>query len=115
MAELLAKMFKMPMKSTDDLRHLEWSAASEEASHWFDYEPKPYDSPGWIIEGVAVPRALRKWQQRNPDKPPPFDWFIYYENPRFAFESKGQETMAKQIRGLVTLQKPWIGERWIDL
>lgn len=47
---------------TDDLKSMEWSAASEAASYWFD-RPAP-----WIIEGVAVARALRKWLKRNPGK-----------------------------------------------
>jgi dephospho-CoA kinase len=57
-------------RSTDDLIHLGWSEASEAASYWFD-EPGP-----WIIEGVAVPRALRKWRQRNPGHLPPVDKII---------------------------------------
>lgn len=58
-------------RSTDDLIHLGWSEASQAASNWFD-EPGP-----WIIEGVAVPRALRKWHKRNIGDPPPVDKIIY--------------------------------------
>lgn len=57
-------------RSTDELISLGWSGASEEASRWFD-------APGpWIIEGVAIPRALRKWRERNPGKRPPVDRII---------------------------------------
>lgn len=45
---------------TDDVMRLGWSAASQEVSTWFD---RPGDV---VVEGVAVPRALRKWLKRNP-------------------------------------------------
>ena len=46
---------------TDDLMLMkDWSAESQKASEWMD-EPGP-----WIIEGVVVPRAVRKWLARNP-------------------------------------------------
>jgi hypothetical protein len=38
-----------------------WSDVSDHVSYWFD-RPGP-----WVIEGVAVPRALRKWLRRNVD------------------------------------------------
>jgi adenylate kinase family enzyme len=108
LANLLAKVFALPLLQTDSVKHLEWSEASEHVSHWFN------DSRDGIIEGVTVPRALRKWQNRNPNQPPPFDWFIVLPNPRRALES-GQETMRKQVMGLAGTQKEWIGERWIEI
>ena len=56
----LARQLSTAARSTDDLIHLGWSEASEAASHWFD------DAGPWVIEGVAVVRALRKWFLRNP-------------------------------------------------
>lgn len=50
------------VRSTDELVHLDWSAASAEAAAWLD-EPGP-----WVIEGVATARALRKWLKGNPGK-----------------------------------------------
>lgn len=52
------------VRHTDDLISThDWSAASLEVSTWMD-------APGpWIIEGVSVPRALRKWLERSPGKP----------------------------------------------
>ena len=48
------------MRHTDDVKHLEWSAASLEVATWFD-------APGpWIVEGAAAVRALRKWLATNP-------------------------------------------------
>lgn len=107
-AAVFEKMFGYRLKSTDELTDMEWSAASEEVSTWLDY------SGPWIIEGVTVPRALRKWQTRHPDQPPPFDWFVFMAEPRRHLEG-GAETMRKQVCGLAEIQKPWIGERWINL
>jgi hypothetical protein len=51
------------LRHTDDLVYLGWSEASAAAALWFD------DDGPWIVEGVAVPRALRKWLAAHPD-----DW-----------------------------------------
>jgi hypothetical protein len=48
------------VRGTDELIGLGWSEASLAASRWFD-EPGP-----WIAEGVAMPRALRKWLAAHP-------------------------------------------------
>src|SRR5262245_7253038 len=94
LAALLSKITGTHVLHTDDMAFMEWSEASAAVSAWFD------QGPDWIIEGVTVPRALRKWQGRNPDAPPPFDWYIYIKDPReFLFE-QGQKTMAKQVKGL---------------
>lgn len=46
----------IPIYSTDSLiASHDWSAASYEVMKWFS---RPDE---WIIEGVAVPRAIRKW------------------------------------------------------
>lgn len=73
---------------TDDLIHLGWSEASQAATAWLD-EPGP-----WIIEGVAVVRALRKWRDQHPGEPPPVDRVIRLTTPHVEL-SKGQATMAK--------------------
>lgn len=54
----------MRVFGSDDLIGLGWSEASLVASTWFD-NPGP-----WIAEGVAMPRALRKWLARNPEGVP---------------------------------------------
>ncbi len=76
-------------RSTDDTMHLPWSEASEAVSHWFDGE---YG----IIEGVAVPRALRKWKERNPGEPPPCDKVIHLTTPHVPLTPR-QEGMGKGI------------------
>jgi hypothetical protein len=66
----LANTLGFPVYGTDSLIKLGWSEASARVSDWFDM-------PGsWVIEGVAVPRALRKWKARNPGMPPPVDKII---------------------------------------
>lgn len=84
-------------RSTDEVAHLDWSEASEAVSHWFD-EPGP-----WIIEGVAVPRALRKWRDSHPDAAPPVDHVVYLRGPREnisdeqAAMGKGLDTVMEEI------------------
>jgi adenylate kinase family enzyme len=80
---------------TDSLvRSHDWSAASEEASFWFD-RPGP-----WIIEGVAVPRALRKWLERHrKDSSPPCEVLMFGQSPKVQL-LPGQISMAK---GVVTV------------
>lgn len=78
------------VRHTDDLIHLGWSEASQAASLWFD-EPGP-----WIVEGVAVSRALRKWRDQHPHMPPPIDRLIYLHEPLEALTT-GQSAMAKGV------------------
>jgi hypothetical protein len=88
-------------RSTDEVMNLGWSEASQEASTWFD-QPGPL-----IVEGVAVPRALRKWRERNPDKPPPIDKLIILRNPHVPLEP-GQVTMGKGLDTVLNGLMPWL-------
>lgn len=89
----------LTVRGTDDLvrEGLAWSEVSEAASTWFD-EPG-----GWIIEGTAVARALRKWRNRNPGLPPPVDMVvrtttIYRElSPRTEAMGKAIDTVLAEI------------------
>jgi adenylate kinase family enzyme len=108
--ELASKFGIQTVYHTDSLvRTHQWSEASEAASFWFD-------EPGsWIIEGVAVPRALRKWIARHPDDDPPFDQFIIMPVPddkQQAEMKPGQITMGKGhdtvLRGLEEWLGPWL-------
>ena len=65
----------------------DWSAQSAEVCRWMK-------QPGqWIIEGVSVGRALRKWFKAHPEGKPA-DRVIYLKKPVVKIE-KAQETMAK--------------------
>jgi hypothetical protein len=80
--------------STDELIDLGWSEASLEASYWFD-EPGP-----WVVEGMAVPRALRKWLGRNPTGKP-CDRLIWLGDP-YEKQVPGQAAMGV---GAVTVMR----------
>ncbi len=61
---LSRRMGSALVRHTDDLiGSRDWSGASREVASWFGH-PGP-----WIIEGVAVPRALRKWLAAHQGKP----------------------------------------------
>jgi hypothetical protein len=91
---------------TDDAAKLGWSEASEEVAGWFD-RPGP-----WIIEGVAVPRALRKWKGKHSRDPvrnvlsrlsyagePPCTQLIVlrHRRPEAGPAKAGHEAMAKGL------------------
>lgn len=86
-------------RSTDDLIGLGWSEASLEASGWFDL-PGP-----WVVEGMAVPRALRKWLAAYPTGTP-CDRLIWLGRPH-AEQSPGQAAMGK---GAATVMHEIVGE-----
>jgi energy-coupling factor transporter ATP-binding protein EcfA2 len=70
--------------------HLQWSETSQfVADNWIGKKQ--------IIEGVAIPRALRKWKESNPYSEVPFDKLIILEGT-FEPLTKGQLTMAKGIK-----------------
>ena len=88
-------------RSTDALKHLPWSEVSLEASKWFD-------QPGEIvIEGVAVPRALRKWQKNNPGKDAPIDKLIVMTG-QYREITPGHEKMGKGIDTVLAEIEPWL-------
>jgi hypothetical protein len=81
---------------SDDVITLGWSEASQRVSEWLD-------APGpWIIEGVAVCRALRKWREAHPGEPP-VDKVIRLTAPHVALTkrqaamAKGEETVWQEI------------------
>ena len=77
-------------KHSDDVKHLGWSESSEFASKWFNERGE------WIIEGVQMARALRKWLKANPKTPLDADLVVL--NRPFDTLVEGQESMAKGVR-----------------
>ena len=75
---------------TDDFIHLGWSEQSLATSLLFD-KPGPL-----IIEGVTIPRALRKWLQHHPEGKP-VDQAVFLNTPHIPL-SPGQQNMAKGCR-----------------
>lgn len=100
---------KPPVRSTDDLIHLGWSEASQAAALWLD-------APGpWIIEGVAVVRALRKWRDAHPGERPPVDRVIRLTTPHVALEG-GQIAMMKGEHTVWSLDvEPWLRAQGVDI
>lgn len=91
---------------TDDLIDLGWSEASQAAAALLD-------APGpWIVEGVAVSRALRKWREQHPGQPPPVDRVIYLTEPHEPL-TPGQRSMSKGVETVHREIEPWLDEHGI--
>lgn len=61
LAGALGTALGLRVRPTDELvGQYAWSGVSDVASRWMD------EAGGWVIEGAAAPRALRKWLARNP-------------------------------------------------
>ncbi len=83
----LAKEHGLKLRHTDSLIHkMDWSRISFEVSRWLE------DDGDWIIEGVVVPRALRKWLDRHKTGLPA-DRFLWSNKPRRSLDVK-QRSMA---------------------
>lgn len=82
-----------------------WSEVSEflaAPGGWLD-QPGP-----WVIEGVAVPRALRKWLAREGfDAPPPCDRLVVLTTP-FAEQTRGQQVMGDALMGVLDELLDWL-------
>ena len=83
----LAAEHCVPLLCTDAVIGAGWSEASQIVSCWLD-EPGDF-----VIEGVAVPRALRKWLARNP-KGKPADVLYWLDVPKVE-QTPGQLAMSK--------------------
>jgi hypothetical protein len=92
LSESTARELGITAHHTDDLiGKLDWSAASAHVAEWMK-------TPGpWIIEGVAIPRALRKWLAAHPDGKPA-DRIVFLENVKASIPlTKGQAAMGKGL------------------
>jgi len=122
----------LDVRSTDDLikSGIDWSQQSEQISTWFDV-PGP-----WIIEGVAVPRALRKWLARRPDgrccerdhdgdgncdrhprgteRPRPCDIAYVLSRPHVDLTA-GQSQMAKAVKTVWSIVLPELLKRGVEV
>jgi hypothetical protein len=107
LAKELGSKLGITPKSTDSLvRTHDWSAASALVSTWFDIEEP------WIIEGMTVPRALRKWHVRNPGGDPPFDKIYVMPHPDEKQRLKmtqGQITMGRGHDTVLRELEDWLG------
>ncbi len=108
LAESMALDSRANLRHTDDLIGvLDWSAASAEVATWMD-SPTP-----WIIEGVAVTRALRKWLAAYPDGKPADK--IIYMSKAFVETTTGQGTMAKGVATVWSEILPQLVSRGVEI
>lgn len=81
---------------------LGWS----ECSQWV--ADKLLELPGpWVIEGVAVPRALRKWHAAHPDAPPPADRLIVLTEQHEALTAR-QDAMGVGLLAVLADLGDWL-------
>lgn len=88
---------------SDDVKHLGWSESSEHASKWFD------ESGEWVIEGVQMARALRKWLKANPDTSLDADVVVLSQS--FDELLPGQVSMAKGVQTVMREIEPELKRR----
>ena len=101
----LSNMISSKPRRTDEIAFMGWSEASAHAAEWFN-EPGP-----WVVEGVAVVRALRKWLAANPAGKP-CDYLVWLGSPWLEL-SKGQATMAKGCFTVWSEVKPQLKARGV--
>lgn len=90
---------------TDDLIGvLEWSLASAHIAEDWMGKPGP-----WIIEGVAIPRALRKYLEAHPHEPPPCDRIIVLTDQHKDLNPR-QEAMSKTVYEHMADLSHWLGD-----
>lgn len=85
----------------------EWSDASAEVATWLD------DPGDWIVEGVATPRALRKWLAANPGKK--LDATVVWLRSPIQVQSKGQQTMTSGVAKVWRAVKPELEKRGVTI
>jgi hypothetical protein len=80
--------YGLAVRSTDELiGQKDWSGASAEVARWMD-------APGpWILEGVVMCRALRKWLAAHPTGSP-CDEVLYVCEAKVP-QTPGQQSMTK--------------------
>ncbi len=86
---------------------LKWSEQSEYvAKNWIGKE-------NTIVEGTALPRALRKWKDLNPGKPLPCDKLILL-NSSYGSLLPGQASMGKGLVTVLDELRDWIGDKLVE-
>jgi hypothetical protein len=91
------------LRGSDDIKHLGWSDSSAEASKWFD------EQGDWIVEGVQMARALRKWLLTNPNAPLDVD-IVTLDTP-FVELSPGQQSMTTGVQTVLRDIQPELDRR----
>lgn len=88
------------LRSTDALKEVgDWSRESEIAAAMFD------EDAAFVMEGMVVPRALRKWLASHPEGRP-VDEVLWMGEPKIE-TTKGQNAMGK---GALTVMREILPE-----
>ena len=103
-ASVIGSQLGLRPRATDELKDLPWSRQSEVVCEWLDE-----DGP-WIIEGVVVVRALRKWKERNPGEAPPVDEIIVMPKPALQDLTEPQIIMGKGHDTILLELVDWFAE-----
>ena len=103
-AAILAQQYGLPIRATDTLIDLPWSRQSEVVRDWLDE-----DGP-WLIEGVVVVRALRKWHELYPDQPPPVDELVVMPPPPLESLTPAQIVMGKGHDTILEQITEWLAQ-----
>lgn len=106
----LSKHFEGPgervMHSDDLVGRMGWSESSDEVARWLSAQGD------WVIEGVTVVRALRKWMREHPGKP--CDAVVWMPDARVPL-SAGQATMAAGVRTVWDEVWPELRRRRVEI
>lgn len=94
----LAEQYESALMHTDDLIHHGWSEASAMVADWLELGGQQ------IVEGVAVPRAIRKWLKRG-NEGKPIDALVILSEP-FEKLTDGQARMAKGVATVLEEIRP---------
>ena len=89
----LSSLTGADVKHGDRVMDLGWHESSAAVSHWFDAEGP------FIVEGVVVPRALRKWLDTHPEGKP-VD-VLLFRSETFKTLNQGQTTMGKGVKSVL--------------
>lgn len=76
------------VRHADDInRSHSWSEQSLEVAAWMEDREQP-----WVIEGVTVVRALRKWLERTEEKPADL---VYWGSTPYVPLDRGQQKLGE--------------------
>lgn len=114
-AKTISEGCGIELQQTDTLIHRDWSAASLEVAGWFNL------AGPWIVEGVTVPRAIRKWFKHQAEDPmqwsvyqTPCDVLLWLGEPHEILEGR-RLAMAKTCNSVLTEITPRLTELGVQV
>lgn len=117
LAKAMAKRLGLVHQSTDPIRycfagergipdHLDFAGENGASKYVADHI---LGTPGMIIEGCALPRALRRWHNdHHALEPPPADQIIMLTARHLSHYKTGQTSQGKGIDTVVKELMPWL-------